>query len=91
MWKAIFELHEAGIQADEEAKQATEAVAQAAEEASSSSNVLFNQFDCMRSLGRSFQVPPVDRQSDISPKQPVVVISSAFVATKFCAFNAQSF
>lgn len=91
LWKAICKLHEAGIQADEEAKQAKEAVTQAAEEAPSRSNVLFNQFDWMRSLGRSFQVPPVDRQSDFSPKQPIVVKSSAFVATKFCAFNAQSF
>ena len=94
IWRAINDLFEDGRQADREAAmlkhQQVEASIQ--EEARSESQekgaTRFHQFEWMKSLSRPWQ-SAVKSQNDEEPRP--VVKSSIFVATKFCAYNAESF
>lgn len=88
IWKAISQLYELGQEKEQLLCRDPSPTKPPPSTASAKLPTRFSQFDFVRSLSRSFQ--PSIRDERV-PRQRPVVISSFFVVTKFCAFNAQSF
>lgn len=80
IWKAISDLYIIGCRADEEYEAGLAEYRENRADGAPDKPHAFSQADWMKTLSRPLQ-------HEVQP----VIRSSVFVATKFCAFNAQSF
>lgn len=93
IWRLIADLYSVGVEADRTMGVLPAAPAPAPESGGEDER-RSSHFDFMKSLSRSFQPAWGDsaaKKRAQEEKQRPTVVSSMFVTTKFCAYNAQAF